>query len=77
MKTKVIMNEEEWDIYTASMPTGRMGHSPKIPPSFPVLVFTELVQSPYFAYSMQAEHCFIEQADLKKMLGIDSCAERK
>lgn len=79
MKTtlKVILSEEEWDIYKRSMSIGRMAHRPAIPPSFPVLVATALVPSPYTTYDYQAEHSFVEQADLKKMLGIGSCAERK
>jgi hypothetical protein len=65
---KVIMTEEEWDIYKRSLSVGKMAHKPEIPPSFPVLVATTLVPSPYTCYDRQAEHSFIEQADLRKLL---------
>lgn len=70
VELKVIMNEEEWEAYKSFLPTGKMAHVPEIPPSFPVLVSTTLTDSPYSQYSYQAEHSFVEAADLKKLLGI-------
>ena len=70
IELKVIMNEEEWEAYKSHLPTGKMAHLPSIPPSFPVLVATTLTESPYSAYHYQAEHSFVEAADLKKLLGI-------
>lgn len=70
VELKVIMNEEDWEAYKAHFPTGKMAHVPSIPPSFPVLVATTLIDSPFSTYSHRAEHSFVEAADLKKLLGI-------
>jgi hypothetical protein len=69
MKAKVIMTDEEWEMYKQSLSVARAAHSPAVPPSFPVLVITELRSTEmqgYWAY--RAEHSFIEAADLKRML---------
>lgn len=70
MRTQIIFSDKEWEDYKASISVGKMMHVPKIAPSFPVLVVTTLVPSPYHSYSNQAEHSFIEAHDLKRMLGL-------
>jgi hypothetical protein len=77
MILKVIMREEEWETYKRHFAVGTLAHKPPIPPSFPVLVATTIAPNAYSGYSHQAEHSFVEASDLKKLLGIDSCTERK
>jgi len=70
VRTKIIFNDQEWEDYKATFSVGRMMHVPKIAPSFPVLVVTVITPNPHHQYSNQAEHSFVEAAELKRMLGI-------
>lgn len=71
MRTKIIFSDKEWEDYKASFSVGSMMHVPKVPPSFPVLVTSVLAPNPYYqSHSSQAQHSFIEAADLKRMLGV-------
>jgi hypothetical protein len=63
MKAKVIMDGVEWEVYKNSFPLSRESHVPAIPPSFPVLVISNIV-------SNVAWHQFIETNDLRRLLGL-------
>lgn len=71
MKIRVIFNDEEWQAYKDWFTLGRNMHDPSDPPSFPVLVATEVVDRGYGALGSQvAQHSFIEAHELKRMLGL-------
>jgi hypothetical protein len=64
MKTKVIMDAVQWEIYKQTFPVPKANHVPTDPPSFPCLVVSQTT------FDGMAVHSFIEVHDLKQMLGL-------
>lgn len=64
MKAATIMTDDEWESYCKSFAVAESAHSPRVPPSFPVLAISQ-------EHGMGVSHSFIEAADLRKMLGLD------
>jgi hypothetical protein len=67
LKARVVANEEEWSVYAATFAVPKREHSPKGPPSYPVMVISHVINYGC-AGSEWVSHSFIEAHDLKKML---------
>ena len=71
MQAKVVMDVVEWDQYKKLFTVGSQMHYPMIPPSFPVLVVSEVRNDGYGSRaSITAYHSFIEAQDMKRFLGL-------
>lgn len=85
MRIKIIMDFEEWGQYLGFLKLPVSSNFPQIPPSFPVIVITEIKANSqvhdYEDYEESAFHSFIERDDLKRFLGLpvqnEAVAEKK
>lgn len=71
MQARIIMDDAEWERYKQGFTVGTQMHSPMVPPSFPVLVVSEVVNGGFgHAPSRMARHSFIEAPEMKRFLGL-------